>query len=116
MYTTRRRMRHDHAFLVALNVARYSALAAFEPSPVTLRQFDDLQAPFATRSAQRFARSVCQAIATEARIDTARLATEELFVICSIAVFRHHLKLRDPPGYHATAKEARHGLGSEAAM
>lgn len=110
LYKTRKRMRREHAFLASLNVARYSALAAFDPSPVTLRQFDSLKAPFGSRSAQRFARSVCEAIATEARIDTANLLTEQLFVVCSIAVHRHRLKLCDPPEYHATATEARHAL------
>ena len=103
-------MRHEHAFHVALNIARYSALAAFEPSPVTLEQFSLLQAPFASRPAQKFARSVCEAIAVEARIDAATLALESLFVVCSIAVHRHHLKLRNPPGYHTTAKEGQHAL------
>lgn len=98
-------MHKERAFLASLNVARYSALAAFDPSPVTLRQFDSLKAPFGTRSAQRFARSVCEAIAAEARIDTARLGLEDLFVICAIAVCRSGA--RGPPEYDAQTGPGR---------
>jgi len=86
----------------ALRIAKHSELAAFGPSVVTLEQFDQLRGPFRLRADRRFARAVCEAIAVEARVDPSGLSLDFLFVVCSIAVHRHRLKVRrPPPSYYA---------------
>ena len=93
------RTKHQKAMHSALGVARFSALAAFNPSPVTLEQFERLQAPFKTKDDRTYARALCTAIALEARIDSRRLTLSDMYVVCAIAVHRHRLRLKTPPAY-----------------
>ena len=95
-----RKTKREYHRQLALNVVRYSELAAFDPSDATLQQFDSLHGPFRQRADRRFARAVCEAIAAEARVNTSNLDIETLFVICAIAVHRHRLKLPRPPDYY----------------
>ena len=89
----------------ALNIARYSELAAFNPTMITLSQFSQLRPPFFKRADRSYARAICTAIAYEARFDTRKLHLDELFVACSIAVHRYKLKQRRPPAYNVVLNE-----------
>lgn len=77
--------------------ATYTALAAFNPNPLLIRQFESLRGPFVSKAEKRFAKVTAEHILKHANIYYKRLNTEEKYVVAAIIV--HRYTRQKPPPY-----------------